>query len=404
MNAAPVPVFTGKKVLSLAELECLANGVRDAQMKIGSVGGGGHHGSARAGNAWYVPGTSSPVEKKSVQHAGLINGATFSGRFATCVIEDGMLWLPHAHVETTMNDETGEIASVLPYAGGVCGIEPRAGTPATLDNGHVVLPLAEYPDEDPEMTEGEEENPNLPPVAWPGLVADLSFVGGLPRPCFVQGHGLLPLAHSPNSAVDANASAVAGGIYGIRTNASISSPQIDHGVIEIPLYGVIDPGGDVVVPVVPNAQFGPAVVDILGMVGGMEIVSGITEPEARDGLVRFPLAHCQCYGAGHVACVPGALRGVEYTTRISAPVITDGLLEIPEPPPQTSYLFDPEWFDVSEDGEVTIKSEALATVAEELAAEMAVEVTGTGVLEETFAGTLKANTAGTLTLNTTVTY
>lgn len=405
-TAGSVPVFTGKKSLSLGDLDAMGNVVRDNAGVLRSAGRKGRAGFAHAGNAWYVP---EPVpglgESRdfTAEVPGLIAGAEFSGQFDRCIIEDGMLWLPHANIATSVDMETDEVTATA-YAGGVHGIEARPGVEATLDAGVIVLPLAEYPDEAPDTTEGEEESPNLPPTAWPGLVQKLEFVAGLPHPCFLQGVGQIPLAHSPNSAVDANATAVAGGICGIRTNASISSPQIAHGIIEIPLYGVIDPGGgDVVVPVVPNAQFGPAVVDVPGMVGGMELVSGITEPEAQDGLIRFPLAHCP--GAPNaVSGIAGAVYGAEYTTAISSPQIVNGLLSIPQPESPEYYSFDPEWFEVSEDGEVTIKQEALATVAEELAAEMSVEVTGTGVLEETYAGTLKANTAGTLTLNTNVTY
>lgn len=312
-NASPLPVFSGKKSLSLGDLDSLANSVRDAQLKIASVGGAPHRGMVQVGNAWYIP---SPVGGLggtpyfSAISPGRIAGVEYSRAYDVPLILDGMLTLPMAHME--LHEEIDpEDNHTSYYPGAVDAVEVVAGSPIGLCKGCIQIPLARGPQvEDASGVEYETSGP------IPGLLQRVSWETGITRPLVQDGDVRLPLA-----AGETAGSSVAGGIAGVQWAAdpSITAPRIlPGGIIELPRSS----GGEL-----PLAEFGGASgIVVPGAVRGLTFESGLAAPRAYNGNVYFPLAD----DTGSGVTRPGAMQGARYATGISEPRITSGWLELPQ--------------------------------------------------------------------------
>lgn len=308
-NASPLPVFSGKKSLSLGDLDSLANAVRDAQLKIASVGGAPRRGQVHVGNAWYIPspvGGLGSTPYFSAISPGLIVGVGYSRAYDVPLILNGMMTLPMAHME--LHEEIDpEDNHVSYYPGAVDAVEVVAGHAARLNKGCVELPLARSPEV--EAASGVEYETSGP---IPGLLQRVSWQTGITRPLVRDGDVLLPLA-----AGESTGSSVAGGIAGIRYAAdpTVTAPRIlPGGIIELPQGG----GGEL-----PLAEFGGvSVITVPGAVQGMSFASGIEAPRAARGIVELPLADSERERRG-------GMCGVRYTSAVSEPRIADGWLELP---------------------------------------------------------------------------
>ena len=312
-NASPLPVFSGKKSLSLAELDSLANAVRDAQLKIASVGGAPPRGQVHVGNAWYIP---SPVGGLggtpyfSAISPGRIAGVEYSRAYDVPLILDGMLTLPMAHMELHEEIDPEDNYTDF-YPGAVDAVEVVAGHAARLNKGCIELPLARSPEV--EAASGVEYETT---AGIPGLLHRISWASGITRPYVADGHAVLPLA-----AGETAGSSVAGGIAGVQWAAdpSITTPRIlPGGIIELPRSS----GGEL-----PLAEFGGASgITVPGAVQGMLFNTRIEAPVAAGGIVELPLADS---GGSGSAVRMGGMCGVRYTTAVSEPRIAEGWLELP---------------------------------------------------------------------------
>ena len=142
----------------------------------------------------------------------------------------------------------------------------------------------------------------------PGLVQDLAFQEGLKEPCFLHGHGLLPLAQSAESSGVDIGSAVAGGIAGIRYAPELSAPRIaPGGIIELPPGG----GGTAPVPLAQWDQQGGN--QVPGLVQLLTLESVYEKPAAYGGQIYFPLAATvDASGIDRPSAVAGAIAGIRY--------------------------------------------------------------------------------------------
>lgn len=141
----------------------------------------------------------------------------------------------------------------------------------------------------------------------PGLVQDLAFKEGLTEPCFLHGHGLLPLAQSAESSGVDIGSAVAGGIAGIRYVEGLSAPRIaPGGIIELP------PGGGGSAPV-PLASWGLGQKNEPGLIQDMTFDSSYEKTVAYGGQIYFPLAATvDASMVERQSAVAGAIAGIRY--------------------------------------------------------------------------------------------
>lgn len=178
----------------------------------------------------------------------------------------------------------------------------------------------------------------------PGLVQDLAFKEGLTEPCFLHGHGLLPLAQSAEASGVDIGSAVAGGIAGIRYAPELTAPRIaPGGIIELP------PGGGGSAPV-PLAQWNQQGGDqVPGLVKLLTLESVYEKPAAYGGQIYFPLAATvDASGIDRPSAVAGAIAGIRYaeksavdpsavgsgvdTPALQAPrILPGGIIELPPP-------------------------------------------------------------------------
>lgn len=142
----------------------------------------------------------------------------------------------------------------------------------------------------------------------PGLVQDLAFKEGLTEPCFLHGHGLLPLAQSAEASGVDIGSAVAGGIAGIRYAPELSAPRIaPGGIIELPPGG----GGTAPVPMAQWDQQGGN--QVPGLVQLLTLESVYEKPAAYGGQIYFPLAATvDASGIDRPSAVAGAIAGIRY--------------------------------------------------------------------------------------------
>lgn len=190
----------------------------------------------------------------------------------------------------------------------------------------------------------------------PGLVQDLAFQEGLTEPCFLHGHGLLPLAQSAESSGVDIGSAVAGGIAGIRYAPELSAPRIaPGGIIELP------PGGGGTAPV-PLAKWDPTGENqVPGLVQLLTIESVYEKPAAYGGKIYFPLAATvDASGIDRPSAVAGAIAGIRYADPSAvaqssvgsgvgsgvepvtqAPrILPGGIIELPRPAGALQGVFD----------------------------------------------------------------
>lgn len=167
----------------------------------------------------------------------------------------------------------------------------------------------------------------------PGLVQDLAFATRVTEPCFVQGHGLLPLAQTVDEAGTAHSSPVAGGVAGVRyaSDSSVDAPRIlPGGIIELPMFGSgVEPGK------CPLAQWGTMVESpVAGLIGGLGWVTGVDLPYAVQGQIYFPLAETvNASGVDSPSAIAGAIAGVRYASdsSVDAPrILPGGIIELPK--------------------------------------------------------------------------
>lgn len=178
----------------------------------------------------------------------------------------------------------------------------------------------------------------------PGLVQDMAFQEGLTEPCFVQGHGLLPLAQTADAAGSAIDKAIPGGIAGIRYVEGLTAPRIaPGGIIELP------PGGGGSAPP-PLAQWGEnAAQTVPGLIQLLTFEKVYEKPEAAGGQIYFPLAATvDESGIDRPSAVAGAIAGIRYaetsegdssavgsgvdTPTLAAPrILPGGIIELPPP-------------------------------------------------------------------------
>lgn len=153
-----------------------------------------------------------------------------------------------------------------------------------------------------------------------GTIKDIHWASGIDRPALARGHALLPLAETVDASGVAHASPVAGGLSTVRVaDSAISAPRIlPGGILELPRSGG---GGDM-----PLAEFGQASgLTVPGAVQGLVFSSEVSAPAASAGMISFPLANFTGPGTAR----PGALQMVEYVSGISAPRIVEGSLQLP---------------------------------------------------------------------------
>lgn len=181
----------------------------------------------------------------------------------------------------------------------------------------------------------------------PGLVQDLAFKEGLTEPCFLQGHGLLPLAQTADASGSAVDKAIPGGIAGIRYVEGLTAPRIaPGGIIELP------PGGGGSAPP-PLAQWGEnAAQTVPGLIQLLTFEKVYDKPAAYGGQIYFPLAATvDDEGADRPSAVAGAIAGIRYaepspedssvgsgvgsgvdTPPLAAPrILPGGIIELPPP-------------------------------------------------------------------------
>ena len=178
----------------------------------------------------------------------------------------------------------------------------------------------------------------------PGLVQDLAFDERVTEPCFVQGHGLLPLAQTADASGSAIDKAIPGGIAGIRYAPELSAPRIaPGGIIELPPGG----GGTAPVPLAQWNQQGGE--QIPGLVKLLTLESVYEKPAAYGGQIYFPLAATvDESGIDRPSAVAGAIAGIRYaeksavdpsavgsgvdTLALQAPrILPGGIIELPPP-------------------------------------------------------------------------
>ena len=196
----------------------------------------------------------------------------------------------------------------------------------------------------------------------------------------------VPLAQYGNGA-----ETVEGKIAGIVEDGSVN-PYIQDGVIHFSSRS--SPSSDV-----PLAQYNNSgQTDVAGKIASAEFgpVSSVDLPKISDGNILLPLAHNE---GGSSVDTPraGGMLGLAYGPYDSEPNINDGTGYIPKLP-----SFDPTYFDVSEDGVVTMKESALDALADEAVSRIQLDLTAEGDLTPTeFSATLgtlqaQANYSGPL--------
>ena len=416
-TAGSVPVFTGKKSLSLGELDALGNVVRDNAAILRSVGRKGRTGYAHAGHAWYVPEPQPGLGESSgftAQVPGLLAGVEFSGQFKRCIVEDGMLWLPHAHMEHGEDGETGE-PFVTPHTGGVSGIEVREDSPATIDDGIVVLPLAQSEVTDVDPATGEQ---GVVSPSRAGLLYEAAADVAVTAPTITAGRLRLPLAEWDSAAGVFDRPGL---IRSVELAAAEALPSIKGGVLRIPQASQVG---------VPLAEYNSGTAAKAGIIAGVVLTNDAT-PSIRSGVLQLPRvgggggggtvltavkAEDTTEDAGRVdgstlrldfaehdssaGILPkaGLVNAIEMCSG-GSPRIDNGCIVVP------THSFDPEWFVVGTDGLVSLREEALAAAVEAeldaLSPALAVQVNGVEL--ERIVGSayvVKGDTSGSMALHT----
>lgn len=181
----------------------------------------------------------------------------------------------------------------------------------------------------------------------PGLVQDLAFDERVTEPCFVQGHGLLPLAQTADASGSAVDKAIPGGIAGIRIVEGLTAPRIaPGGIIELP------PGGGGSAPP-PLAQWDKEGTNRTpGLVQLLTFETVYDKPAAYGGQIYFPLAATVDESmVDRPSAVAGAIAGIRYAEpstvdssvgsgvgsgvdkpTLAAPrILPGGIIELPRP-------------------------------------------------------------------------
>lgn len=177
----------------------------------------------------------------------------------------------------------------------------------------------------------------------------------------------VPLAQYGNGA-----ETVEGKIAGVVEDGA-EPPYIQDGVIHFSSSST--PAADV-----PLAQYNnDGTSDVSGKISSVEFgpVSSVDLPKIADGNILLPLAHNEG-GSSVDAPRAGGMIGLAYGPYNSEPNINDGTGMIPKLP-----TFDPTYFDVSEDGLVTLKESALDALADEAVSRIQIDITAEGDLTPT---------------------
>lgn len=182
----------------------------------------------------------------------------------------------------------------------------------------------------------------------PGLVQDMAFATRVTEPCFVQGHGLLPLAQTVDDAGTPHSTPVAGGVAGVRyaTDSSVDAPRIlPGGIIELPPGG----GGTADIPLARWDPDGGS--QVAGLVQLLTLGSVYEKPAAYGGQIYFPLAATvDASGIERPSAVAGAIAGIRYadpsavesavgsgvgsgveSVTLAPRILPGGIIELPRP-------------------------------------------------------------------------
>lgn len=316
-NPVSVPVFSGKSSLALSDLDAMADCVRDAQLKIGTLGGHTHRGHAQPGHAWYLPAAAAQEYGATSPRIapGLVGGLKISREFTAPLIANGTVYFPMAHMETRHEiDPEDDTVAYLP--GAIDAIEVREDSPAGLDYGTIVLPLAQSPTMEKDDLTGAEYALE---DGWAGLIQGVEFAGGIERPSFNNGLLQFPLAQATSDVAGCTVSSIPGAIAGVQADSSLTAPYIDNGILYLPA------GREQA----PLARFGAEIpTTVAGLVKG-GVFASVAAVAAYEGVLYFPLAQAAAATGCTVSSVPGALRGAMSDTSLPGGGIYNGVLYFP---------------------------------------------------------------------------
>ena len=230
-------------------------------------------------------------------------------------IENGTICLPLARSpEYEADDTTGEEYEVAAgWAGLLASAEFTSGIAApVLNDGNLQMPLAEYASG---VGIGE-------PTAIAGALAGVEIVPDLTDPEIRNGLLRLPASGgsiAPAEFVGTDPTAIApGGLQGAEYATGITQPQARHGILQLPLAD--------------TGYFGTMVA---GGVNGIRYGSGV-EPSIYFGEILLPqptgggsIEPAEFVGTDPTAIAPGGLQGAEYATGITQPQARHGVLQLP---------------------------------------------------------------------------
>lgn len=165
-----------------------------------------------------------------------------------------------------------------------------------------------------------------------GVLQGMSFATGIGEIFAKNGELYFPLAlynvYYGGAYSDSN---VAGAIAGVKYSTGLNKPQIDNGVIELPEVGIAAASFSGVSTTSVNP----------GGLKGAEFRLDVSNIEANDGLLRFPLAATVDYSFVPISsAVAGAIAGIRYAPRVDDPesggtsinqprILPGGLIELP---------------------------------------------------------------------------
>ena len=324
-NPVSVPVFSGKSSLALSDLDAMADCVRDAQLKIGTLGGHTHRGHAQPGHAWYLPAAAAQEYGATSPRIapGLVGGLKISREFTAPLIANGTIHLPMAHMETRHEiDPEDDTVAYLP--GAIDAIEVREDSPAGLDYGTIVLPLAQSPTMEHDAASGVDYE-TAP--GWAGLLRSAEFAAGIDSPELSGGTLRIPLAEcgecvcTVSSIPGCTVSSIPGALAGVQVDSSVTAPYIAAGVLYLPPGGG-ESGGATFSESWPVSE----------KAGGLKwgCIAAVDALSSWDGKLYFPLAQATAAVPGcTVSSVPGAIAGVQADSSLTVPYIANGVLHLP---------------------------------------------------------------------------
>lgn len=269
IQANSIPHFSGKKELSLQDLDTLAKVVH-----------------AHGMTTEYVP-------------AGMPRGR----RQYTGANYNLSQFVDECNGETAAPDKPGTLASV----------QYRSTAAPYIDNGNMVLPLAhDY---------APAEDSSEPAEQATGGICAISVPEGLKRPQIKRGDIQLPLAHSDWGEAE-GAMCTPGLVYGVELHddcdGAIASPYIEQGVIHLPA-GM---GAECTCkPATYTQQHGSC----MGLIRSVDYVAGLSAADICDGNIRLPL----CTTRGDCPGVVGGIASVLVDSTVFTPSVQNGVISLP---------------------------------------------------------------------------